>query len=93
MRLVSGEETPPPLMEMVPRIAPRDVLLIGASVVEELDLMARYKELGGESFDIWFIPEAKHVGSYDLHPEEYEQRVVAFFDASLLDESEIAVTR
>jgi pimeloyl-ACP methyl ester carboxylesterase len=93
MRLVSGEETPPPLMEMVPQIAPRDVLLIGASVVEELDLMARYKELGGESFDIWFIPEAKHVGGYDLHPEEYEQRVVAFFDASLLDESEIAVTR
>jgi pimeloyl-ACP methyl ester carboxylesterase len=84
MRLISGEETPPPLMQLVPQIAPRNVLLIGANVPEELDLMARYKDLGGDSFDIWFIPEAKHVGGFDLHPEEYEQRVIAFFDETLL---------
>jgi hypothetical protein len=84
MRAISGEDTPPPLMKMVPRIAPRDVLLIGSQVADELDLMSRYKDLGGESFDIWFIPEAKHIGGFDLHPEEYEQRVIAFFDESLL---------
>jgi pimeloyl-ACP methyl ester carboxylesterase len=84
MRVISGEDTPPPLMKMVPRIAPRDVLLIGSQVADELDLMSRYKELGGESFDIWFIPEAKHIGGFDLHPEEYEQRVIAFFDEALL---------
>jgi len=92
MRLISGEETPPPLMELVPRIAPRDVLLIGSQVSEELDLMSRYKELGGESFDIWFIPEEKHVGGFDLHPEEYEQRVIAFFDTSLLQFGPPSVT-
>jgi hypothetical protein len=84
MRAISGEDTPPPLMKMVPRIAPRDVLLIGSQVADELDLMSRYKELGGESFDIWFIPEAKHIGGFNLHPEEYEQRVIAFFDGALL---------
>jgi uncharacterized protein len=84
MRLISGEKTPPPLTDMVRQIAPREVLLIGSQVSEELDLMARYKEIGGESFDIWFIPEAKHVGAFDLHPEEYERRVIAFFDESLL---------
>jgi uncharacterized protein len=93
MELISGEDTPPPLMDMVTQIAPRDVLLIGSQVGEELDLMQRYKDLGGESFDIWFIPEEKHVGAYDLHPEEYEQRVVSFFDESLLGEIEIAATR
>jgi pimeloyl-ACP methyl ester carboxylesterase len=84
MRAISGEAVPPPLMEMVTRIAPRDVLLIGSQVPDELDLMQRYKDIGGESFDIWFIPEEKHVGGFDLHPEEYEQRVIAFFDESLL---------
>lgn len=84
MRLISGEDAPPPLMEMVARIAPRNVLLIGSQVPDELDLMARYKDIGGESFEIWFIPEAKHVGGFDLHREEYEQRVIAFFDNALL---------
>jgi hypothetical protein len=76
----------------VPQIAPRDVLLIGAQVTEETDLMARYKDLGGDSFEIWFIPEAKHVGGFDLHPEEYEQRVVAFFDESLLGGTQYGTT-
>ena len=87
MELISGEDAPPPLKRMVQQIAPRDVLLIGSQVPEELDLMARYKEIGGDSFDIWFIPEAKHMGAFDLHPEEYEQRVIAFFEHSLLSES------
>jgi pimeloyl-ACP methyl ester carboxylesterase len=87
MRLISAEDAPPPLMEMVARIGSRDVLLIGSQVIDELDLMARYNEIGGESFEIWFIPEEKHVGAFDLHPQEYEQRVVRFFDRSLLGES------
>jgi esterase/lipase len=84
MRLISGEEPPPPLKRMVQQIAPRDVLLIGADLREERELMTLYAEIGGPSFDLWFIPESKHVGAFDLHPEEYEQRVIAFFDAALL---------
>ena len=84
MRVISGEPTPPPLKEMVQRIAPRDVLLIGANLDEERELMAMYDDIGGPTFELWIIPEAKHVGGYDLHREEYEQRVVAFLNASLL---------
>jgi hypothetical protein len=36
---------------------------------------------------LWFIPEAKHGGGFDLHAAEYEQRVIAFLDRSLLSES------
>jgi fermentation-respiration switch protein FrsA (DUF1100 family) len=93
MQLISGEEAPPPLMKLVPRIAPRSVFLIGAQVPEELDLMARYQEIGGASFDLWFIPEDKHVGAFDLHPEEYEQRVIAFFDAALLGDGTSVAAR
>jgi hypothetical protein len=83
MELISGEEPPPPLRRMVQQIAPRRVLLIGADLPEEKDLMTQYAGLGGPTFDLWFIPEAKHVGAFDLHEEEYEQRVITFFDSAL----------
>jgi fermentation-respiration switch protein FrsA (DUF1100 family) len=86
MRLFSGEPTPQPLKELVQQIGPRPVLLIAANLHEETTLMSMYVELGGPSFEMWTYLEAKHVGGYDLHPEEYEQRVIAFFDAALLGE-------
>jgi hypothetical protein len=67
---------------MVQQIAPRNVLLIGANVQEELDMMPMYARLGGPSFELWLIPESRHVGGFDLHRDEYEQRVIAFFDRS-----------
>jgi hypothetical protein len=84
MRLITGESTPPPLKEMVQQIGPRRVLLIAGNLAEEKKLMGLYVELGGPSFELWTIPEPKHVGAYALHPEEYEQRVIAFFDDALL---------
>jgi fermentation-respiration switch protein FrsA (DUF1100 family) len=84
MRLISGESTPPPLKEMVQQIGPRRVLLIAGNIREEKTLMGLYRDLGGPSFEMWTIPESKHVGAFDLHPEEYEQLVVSFFDEALL---------
>ncbi len=89
MQLISGESPPPPLKQMVQQIAPRHVLLIAASTPEEEELMAMYRDIGGPTFDLWQIPEPKHIGSYDLHPEEYEQRVIAFFDNALLGDLEV----
>lgn len=33
---------------------------------------------------LWELPESKHTGAIDLEPEEYERRVVGFFDRRLL---------
>jgi hypothetical protein len=63
------------------------VLLIAANTGEEKELMGLYADTGGPSFQMWTIPEPKHVGAYDLHPEEYEQRVIAFFDDTLLGDT------
>jgi hypothetical protein len=90
MELISGEEPPPPLKQLVQRIGPRDVFLIGSNLPEERELMPMYAELGGDSFELWLIPESKHLGGFDLHAEEFEQRVVAFFDRSLLADSPMA---
>jgi dienelactone hydrolase len=84
LRVMSGEPPPPPLKEMVRRIGPRAVLLISANEHEERTLNRMYQEVGGASFDLWEIPEPKHMGALKLHPEEYEQRIIGFFDASLL---------
>ena len=92
MRLISGEDTPPPLKETVQKIGPRRVLLIAASVTEETELGALYLELGGPSFEMWTIPESRHVGAHDLHPQEYEERVIAFFDGALLGKEASAET-
>ena len=84
IQLMTGEAPPPPLKDLVRQIAPRRVLLIAAALPEEQDLMALYVKEGGPSFEMWSIPESKHVGGFDLHREEYEQHVVAFFDDALL---------
>jgi len=82
METISGEPAPPPLKEMVQHIAPRNVLLIGSQVPDEREIMPMYARLGGPSFELWLIPEERHVGAFDLHREEYEQRVIAFFNRS-----------
>ena len=84
MNLFSGESAPPALKQMVAQIAPRQVLMIAGNIGEETELMGNYLEIGGPSFELWTIPEPKHVGAFDLHPEEYEQRVIGFFDEALL---------
>ena len=84
MHVLSHEPPPPPLKESVAKIGPRPVLLIAANIAMERDLMSLYQEIGGPTFEMWTIPEPKHVGAFDLHPEEYEQRVIAFLDDALL---------
>jgi dienelactone hydrolase len=37
-----------------------------------------------DSVSLWIAPGAGHVGAYGLYPDEYEQRVIGFFDAQLL---------
>jgi uncharacterized protein len=41
----------------------------------------------GEPKEIWEVPGAQHVGGITTQPEEYERRVVGFFDRELLGPS------
>jgi fermentation-respiration switch protein FrsA (DUF1100 family) len=82
--VLSGTPPPPPLKDLVPRIAPRPVFLIFAG-----------HGAGGEEFNpdlydaagspkrLWKIPEASHVGGFRARPHEYKQRVVGFFNRAL----------
>jgi uncharacterized protein len=77
---------PPGLAGVIPRIAPRPVLLIsGGSGNADEELNAVYRAAGGPTVTQWEIPEASHTGGLAAAPLEYERRVVGFFDAALRD--------
>jgi fermentation-respiration switch protein FrsA (DUF1100 family) len=85
--LFSNHWPPPNLKSLVGRIAPRSVFLIYAlhgTGGEEKQLNPKYYDAAGEPKQIWEIPEASHTGGIDARPQEYERRVIAFFDRALL---------
>jgi dienelactone hydrolase len=84
--LFANQGPPPNLKELVGRIAPRPVFLIhavhGAGSEEHLNPI--YAKAAGAATTVWAIPDAGHTGRLDARPREYEERVIAFFDAALL---------
>jgi uncharacterized protein len=81
----SNEAPPPSLVDVVPDIAPRPALLIWAPNGGNRETMTPlYQRLIGPSASIWAIDDVKHMKGIEGHPEEYERRVVGFFDDALL---------
>jgi hypothetical protein len=81
-------DTAPPesLFDLVPRIAPRPLLFIyapdGGNATEVLT--PDYARIAGPESSLWTVPDAPHIKAIETAPAEYEQRVVDFFDESLL---------
>jgi fermentation-respiration switch protein FrsA (DUF1100 family) len=84
--VLSGTLPPPSLEQLASRIAPRPLFLIYAgrgAGGEELN--ADYYAAAAQPKTLWKIDEAGHVGGLTARPQEYEQRVIGFFDRALLD--------
>ena len=82
--VLSGDSPPPSLVELVPRIAPRALFLIGAGRDNGgEDLQPHYFDAAKEPKAYWKIPEAGHTGGFDARPAEYTRRLLAFFDGAL----------
>src|SRR5215207_7169626 len=81
----SNTPVPSNLKDLVGRTAPRPLLLIAApDSGHGEDLNRGYHRAAGDSATLWEIPESKHVGGLAARPEEYERRVVGFFNEALL---------
>jgi pimeloyl-ACP methyl ester carboxylesterase len=81
VRAISGMKTSRSLVAMMPRIAPRPVLLVAAGRVPEEPRVARmYQRAGGSAVQVWEVPGAGHTAGRRKHPAEYEQRTVGFLD-------------
>jgi fermentation-respiration switch protein FrsA (DUF1100 family) len=71
----------------VARISPRPILIMtgGQDPITGPDAGQRYYAAAVEPKELWFEPELAHLEFLTTFPEEYERRVVGFFDAALLD--------
>jgi uncharacterized protein len=83
----AGRTPPDGLKELAPRIAPRPVFFIhaehgqgGEQLSAEYYAAARRPKRRPKR--LWKT-DSGHTGGYDAAPEEYERRVVGFFDAAL----------
>lgn len=74
--------------QYIPLISPRPVFLMqgGADVAISPDSGQKLYDAAGEPKELWFDPALGHVDFDKTYPEEYEQRVVEFFDTYLLEE-------
>jgi hypothetical protein len=82
---VFSNRTPPANLKDLAAKVEEPLLLIAApekGVGEELN--RGYARAAGGSATLWEIPESTHVGGLAARPEEYERRVVGFFDEALL---------
>ena len=70
-------------VSVIDQIAPRPLLLIYGTHEPSLPGARKQIAAAGKNAELWEVPQGTH-GSYWIHaPEEYEQRVITFFDAAL----------
>jgi hypothetical protein len=83
--IVLADHAPPTgLVHVMPRIAPRPVLLMrGGRGNPDEELNPVYQRAGGRTVQLWQIPQAGHTGGLSAVPRAYETRVVGFFDRAL----------
>ena len=84
LAVASSQGPPEHLKRLVGKIAPRPLLLIAAPNTPNGEKLNRiYYQAAREPKALWEIPESKHVDGIAARPQEYERRVVEFFDDAL----------
>jgi uncharacterized protein len=84
VRAISGMKTSPSLIPLMPRIAPRPVLLVaGGGFPDEIRASRLYREAGGRTVQLWELPDTGHTAGLRKHPAAYERRTVGFLDRAL----------
>jgi fermentation-respiration switch protein FrsA (DUF1100 family) len=71
---------PPAVVDVIADIVPRPILLIATGRDMERRVCRYYYAHASEPKALWEIPEAGHGGGPIARPEEYEERIVTFFN-------------
>jgi dienelactone hydrolase len=84
LAILSNQGPPDDLVDLMPRIAPRSVLLIRSLDGQRAEALNRtYHAAAREPKSLWEISEGGHTGGLSAVPREYERRVIGFFDEAL----------
>src|SRR5262245_52152787 len=80
----SGAAPPPALDELAADISPDALFLAYADPGQGGEqLNPLYHDAADEPKELWLVPGAGHTGGLDAQPQEYEERVMGFFDEAL----------
>ena len=84
-RSTPGTRRRPHLGDLVAKIRQPTLLIHGRNSQggTERSFNVHYDEVGGANVQRWEITNSGHTGGHEAAPEEYERRVVRFFDAAL----------
>jgi hypothetical protein len=87
--IFSNHTPPPSLKDLVGRIAPTPVFFIYGEHGQdgERNLNPTYYSAAREPKTLWEVRGSGHVGGITAQPQEYERRIVDFFDRALLDQT------
>jgi uncharacterized protein len=86
--LFTNDLPPPSLKSDVEKIAPRAVFLVygeNGQGGSETKPNRGFYDAAREPKQIWEVPDGQHIAGITTRPEEYERRVIGFFDRALLD--------
>jgi pimeloyl-ACP methyl ester carboxylesterase len=84
VQLFSGEKPPKPLLGSMVESGSTQFLLISAGQNGlETAFNQTFAQTLGSRATLWVAPEADHTAAFYVYPEEYEQKVMAFFETGL----------
>lgn len=86
VQLLSRDVTPKPLLDsMVEAEATAFLLIAGGAEPLEVAFNQHFAATIGDRATLWIAPDAPHTGAFDRYPDEFERRVIEFFDRKLVD--------
>jgi uncharacterized protein len=84
VQLFGGGKPPKALLEsMLESDSASFLFIAGGAKKMEVDFNELFAETIGDRSDLWIAPEAAHTGAFSRYPDEYELRVIDFFDRTL----------
>ena len=84
----TDQAVPPNLVDVTKGLSPARAFVIWGENGQPAEkvLSPTYVDAAGGAASSWEVPDARHTRGIDAAPEEYERRVIAFFDSTLLHE-------
>ncbi len=81
-----GRPAPPAFVEMLAGIDQTDIVIVAAGLDGfESRVNQQFAQVIGPSCQVWQLENVGHLGGPAVVPDEYRQRLLAFFDTALVD--------
>ncbi len=88
VNLFSSDQPPLPILDSITAAETTRFLFIAAGKKStEIDYNELFLNAVGDRGTLWIVPNAGHTQGYRRAPDEYEQRVIDFFEQTLLNPS------